>query len=86
MKKYIVGYKEPEEVEEEFPTQRVIQYLQLKLERKTRKEIIQIMHFGADYAEQRFRTYILNEMQCNSINQAIITAYKLGWVSQKNNK
>ena len=81
MKNYIVGYKEPEKPEEKFPTKRVIQYLQLKLERKKRKEIIEIMQFGADYAEQGFRKYILQEMNCNSINQAVIKAYKSNWIS-----
>ncbi len=80
MERYKIGFKLKQEVEEKFPSNDVIQYLQLKVEGKRRSEIIEIMGFGADYIEQRFRRYILKKMNCNSINKAIISAYKNGWI------
>ena len=66
---------------EKFPQKQVLVYLKLKANKKSKKEIINILNLQCTYIEQRLRLYILKEMNCKNITQAVIKAYKLGWLN-----
>lgn len=63
-----------------FPDDIDLKYLQLKIEGKKRKEIIEIMGLHSLYYENKLRKYILNRMGCKNIKQAVIIAYILHWI------
>jgi len=64
---------------ETFPEDSVIEYLRLKSQSVSREEIIEKMKLGSDYVEERLRKYILQKMECSTINQAVLEAYKANW-------
>ncbi len=63
-----------------FPDRIVLTYLRLKAAGKTKKEIIEIVDLCSTYIEQRLRLYILKEMACRNVIEAVCDAYKLGWI------
>jgi len=74
-----INYKH-ETFKETFPEKIVIEYLQLKAQGKSKKEIMHILKIPCTYLEERLRKYILKRMDCKSINQAVILACRLKWI------
>lgn len=64
----------------DFSRELVLNYLTLKSNGLNKTQIIEKLDLRCTYIEQRLRLYILEEMNCKTINQAVLKAYKLGWI------